>query len=126
MKLIVAQPGVGQASKIRRRDWAAEGGRLAEAGIVEQDHQDVRCPCRSFGPLGVIRRGVGRERRNLAVKWRLRRRQDGPVRRALAEGDQGHQTQRNYERGLPNHLFTLWVTRRTSCRSIGGQTYAGR
>ena len=69
---VVAQPTSGQARVVGGLDRAAEGARVAEAGIVDQDQQHVRRPLRRGGvtdevPIGLraVERPVGhaRERR---------------------------------------------------------------
>ena len=44
MEAVVPQPSLGEARVVRRVDRAAERRRIAEPGIVDQDHQDVRRP----------------------------------------------------------------------------------
>ena len=44
MEAVVADAAVGHARVVRRLDRAAEGARVAEAGVVDEHEQDVRRP----------------------------------------------------------------------------------
>ena len=86
MEAVVAHAALGDARVVRRLDGAAEGARIAEAGVIDEHEQDVR-------------RAVGRRRMADQVPVRLGAGQglrDSPGERRPADGkvapiDFGHQ-----------------------------------
>ena len=84
VKVVVAQPSLGEPIEGPHVDRAAEAGRVSEPHVVDQGEDDIGCPC----PLGWLQLEAGRRRGltsvDLSDRWilPLRKRQierSGPL-----------------------------------------------
>ena len=75
VKPVVAEPFVGEPLQRRHVHRATERARVAEADVVEQDHQHVRCSGRRAEHRRNFRLGIGVGRADLSVKVARRNRQ---------------------------------------------------
>ena len=79
MKLIIAQPVVGQLLQGGHIDWAAESTRLAESHVVEQYDQHIGCVGWGFDLEASRRNDVACIQHIDRRRFRLGYRQDGAV-----------------------------------------------
>ena len=81
MEAVVAQPVLREPRVVRGLDRAAEGARIAEARVVDQDEEDVRGVLRGLDVHGLIPVGYGALERllRLAAERRAPNRENRPI-----------------------------------------------
>ena len=85
VEAVVAQAVVREPRVVRRLDRPAEGARVSEPGVVDQDEQDVRCVLRRLdvARLAPVGRGVGECPLRLTAERRAPNRKNRPIDRRL-------------------------------------------
>src|SRR5262245_354508 len=72
VKVVVLETIPGHTVEVRRGDWAAEGARGAEAGVVGHDEQDVGGALGRRDTRGKVRLGFAGLAPDDAAEWRVR------------------------------------------------------